>query len=106
MKRLLKFLAAAAIFATAAGCTPDKPVEEQPDDTPVNDVLSAPELTATASEGTISFTWTSGTIENSDLICLKMESPLRKMDFHTPSKTMSTLRFSMIWDVRAVAAST
>ena len=67
MKRLLKFLAAAAMIATAAGCTPEKPIEEQPDDTPVNDVLSAPELTATASEGTISFTWTSGTIENSRL---------------------------------------
>lgn len=67
MKRFFKLFAAAAIVATAAGCTPQDPEDDQQGNTPITDVLSAPELTATASEGSISFTWTSGTIENSKL---------------------------------------
>lgn len=67
MNRLFKLFAAAAIVATAAGCTPQDPEDNQQGNTPTTDVLSAPELTATAGEGSISFTWTSGTIENSKL---------------------------------------
>ena len=63
MKRFLRLFAAAAIVATAAGC--NNPVEPEPQ--PSNDVLSAPELTATATEGSLAFAWTSGTIENSEL---------------------------------------
>ena len=67
MNRFFKLFAAAAIVASAAGCTPQDPEDDQQGNTPTTDVLSAPELTATASEGSISFTWTSGTIENSKL---------------------------------------
>ena len=63
MKRFLRLFAAAAIVATAAGC--NTPVEPEPQ--PSNDVLSAPELTVTATEGSVAFVWTSGTIENSEL---------------------------------------
>lgn len=67
MKRFFKFFAAAAIVATAASCAPETPEEGQQGNDPKEDVLSAPELTATASEGSIAFTWTSGTIEGSKL---------------------------------------
>ena len=67
MNRFFKLFAAAAIVASAAGCTPQDPEDDQQGNTPTTDVLSAPELTAAASEGSISFTWTSGTIENSKL---------------------------------------
>lgn len=67
MKRFYKFFAAAAIVATAAGCTPEDPDKGQQGETPKNDVLSAPELTATVGEGSISFSWTSGTLEGSEL---------------------------------------
>ena len=67
MKRFFNFLAAAAIVATAAGCAPENPDNGPQGETPEKDILSAPELTATAGEGSISFTWTSGTIENSKL---------------------------------------
>lgn len=67
MKRFFKFFAAAAIVATAAGCAPENPQEGPQGNDPKEDVLSAPELTATASEGSIAFTWTSGTIEGSEL---------------------------------------
>lgn len=67
MKRFYRFFAAAAIVATAAGCTPEDPDKGQQGETPKNDVLSAPELTATVGEGSISFSWTSGTIEGSEL---------------------------------------
>ena len=67
MKRFFKFFAAAAIVATAAGCAPENPQEGTQGNDPKEDVLSAPELTATASEGSIAFTWTSGTIEGSKL---------------------------------------
>ena len=67
MKRFFKFFAAAAIVATAAGCAPETPQEGTQGNDPKEDVLSAPELTATASEGSIAFTWTSGTIEGSKL---------------------------------------
>lgn len=67
MNRFFKLFAAAAIVATAAGCTPETPDDGQQGQTPDKDILSAPELTATASEGSLSFTWTSGTIENSEL---------------------------------------
>lgn len=63
MKRFLRLFAAAAIVATAAGC--NNPVEPEPQ--PSNDVLSAPELTATATDGSLAFAWTSGTIETSEL---------------------------------------
>ena len=62
MKRLLRLFAATAIFATAAGCAPENPDGTNGEE-PKNDVLSAPELTVTAGEGSIAFTWTSGTIE-------------------------------------------
>ena len=65
MNRLFRLFAAAALFATAAGCTPETP--ETNGDKHKEDVLSAPELTATPSEGSLAFTWTSGTIENSKL---------------------------------------
>ena len=70
MKRLLRLFAASAIVAAAAACapeTPETPGDKPQGDTPATDVLSAPELTVTASEGSIAFTWTSGTIENSEL---------------------------------------
>ena len=67
MKKFFKLFAAAAIVATAAGCAPETPEEGPQGNNPQEDVLSAPELTATASEGSIAFTWTSGTIEGSKL---------------------------------------
>ena len=67
MKRIFKLFAAAAIVATAAGCAPETPEEGPQVNDPKEDVLSAPELTVTASEGSIAFTWTSGTIEESKL---------------------------------------
>ena len=67
MNRLFRLFAAAAIVATAAGCAPEDPENGQQDNTETKDVLSAPELTATASEGALAFSWTSGTIENSKL---------------------------------------
>ena len=59
--------AAVAIVAMAAACGKEEP-EKKPDggNTP-KDVLSAPELTVTANENSISFSWTAGTIENSKL---------------------------------------
>ena len=67
MKKIFKLLAAVAIVAMAAACGKEEP-EKKPDggNTP-KDVLSAPELTVTANENSISFSWTAGTIENSKL---------------------------------------
>ena len=67
MNRFFRLFAAAAIVATAAGCAPEDPENGQQGNTDTQDTLSAPELTATASEGALTFTWTSGTIENSEL---------------------------------------
>ena len=69
MKRLLRSFATAAIFAIVAGCTPETPEtpEDHPqEETPDTEVLSAPELTVTTGESTLSFTWTSAIKEDSE----------------------------------------
>lgn len=66
MKRFLNFFAFTAIVAVAAGCTEKEP-EQTPDDTPATDELTAPSLQASADGESMTFTWTSGTGENSQL---------------------------------------
>ena len=67
MKKIFKLLAAVAIVAMAAACGKEEPAKKPDGGKTPKDVLSAPELTVTANENSISFSWTSGTIENSKL---------------------------------------